>query len=528
MTEIAIIAAAVFALWCAIVLVYSYIRIARSYDVPQAPSPANRRTPPSHVRQAPPPASFPSLPGKVAESPWRRPGVRFTVRALQLVSVAALPALALLLPTPVHRTPTASACAFAEPPTTYETTEDRKLYMLAMDLAGHDELFPDDPFFSQRTIDTGTRQDRRKDDDVYVPPTLLKAISWIESVTTQGSQALPFGAIGPALVSFDCGYGIGQVTSGMTAPLGESNQPTDEQALVATHFAYNIGRGAAILSDKWNSAPESRPIVGIDTDSDPKIIENWYYAVWSYNGFTGPGANRSNHPADPIYGAWPRTPYSCGPASDGLSHNRSMHPYQELVYGCMAHPPKVKGDELWEPLEATLPDLQNPYWGTPLDLSNFRAPYRNMDIPTPKPAHEDPTDKPSSSDRRKVIGDPELEVDKRLVLVNVRPGKSASPAEVLISNGGDGIVPWRVSANKSWVTFSTLAGVAVGDDLTCLNSSPCDRTATLKISVDAKKIVGSDAAVVRIKGLGENGKTVEIAVFIRVNVAIGIPGTSKN
>jgi hypothetical protein len=444
-----------------------------------------------------------------------------------LFAVSAVLAVS-FLPLPDGEIPSASACAFAEPPTTYETTEDRELYMTAMDLAGHDALFPDDPFFSQTSIDVGTRDNRRKDDDVYVPPTLLKSISWIESVSTQGSVALPFGAIGPALVSFDCGYGIGQVTSGMTAPLGENNQPNDEQALVATHFAYNIGRGAAILIDKWNSAPESRPIAGIDTDSDPKIVENWYFAVWSYNGFTGPGANRSNHPMDPIYGSWPRTPYSCGPSNDGLSHNRSMHPYQELVYGCMANPPHVKGKELWEPLEATLPDLQNPYWRAPLELDKFQAPYTRMDMPTPKPMHEDETRKPSSSDRADVLGDPRLSVDKPIVLVHVRPGQSATPAELLISNDGTGIVPWRVSTNKSWVTFSTLAGVAVGDDLTCLASSPCDRSAELKISVDPRKVVGSDAAVVKIKGLGVNGKTVEVAVFIRVNVAIGIPGTSKN
>ena len=41
----------------------------------------------------------------------------------------------------------------------------------------------------------------------------------------------------------------------MTTPLGSGGQPTDQQALVATHFAYNIGRGMAILVDKWNSAP---------------------------------------------------------------------------------------------------------------------------------------------------------------------------------------------------------------------------------------------------------------------------------
>ncbi len=447
-------------------------------------------------------------------------------RLIWATTIAALALSATLIPRG-QRADVAEACAFVTPPTTYETTEDRKLYMQAMELAGYDMLFPADPFFSQRHIETGLRGNRVAS-PVYVPPTLLKAISWIESVATQGAPGLPFGAIGPSLVSFDCGHGIGQVTSGMTAPVGENGQPSDEQALVATHFAYNIGRASAILIDKWNSAPDSRPIAGIDTNSDPKIIENWYYAIWSYNGFTGPGANRSNHPMDPIYAAWPRTPYSCGAANDGLSHNRSLHPYQELVYGCMAHPPTVQNNELWRPLEATLPDLNNPYWRTPLELANFQFPYNQMDIPTPKPQHEDPTNRPSDNDRRAVLGAPRLSVDRPILLVNVRPNRSATPAEVRISNTGSGIVPWRVSANKSWITVSLQAGVAVGPDLPCLPASPCDRTSTLKISVDPRKIVGSDAAVVTIEGLGEGDARQEIAVFIRVNVAIGIPGTTRN
>jgi hypothetical protein len=50
----------------------------------------------------------------------------------------------------------------------------------------------------------------------------------------------------------------------------------------------------------------------------------------------------------------------------------------------------------------------------------------------------------------------------------------------------------------------------------------------LKVSVDPKKVLGSDAAIVRIEGLGLGGRRQEIAVFIQVNVAIGIPGTTKN
>jgi hypothetical protein len=473
---------------------------------------------------------------------------------------------------PLHRTPVVHACAFVDPPLTYETTEDRRLYMQAMELAGFDMLFPRDKFFSQPSIEVGARESRVSSPDVYVPPTLLKAISWIESSSSQGAADLPFGAIGPALVAFDCGYGIAQVTSGMTVPLGENNQPTDEQALVATHFAYNIGRGAAILIDKWNAAPDARPIVGIDTNSDPHIVENWYFAVWSYNGFTGPGANRSNHPMDPVYSAWPRTPYSCGPQTDGLGHDRSRYPYQELVYGCAAHPPMVKSAEvvanavqptptpraavagasptpgaanrpapavkpasvnaltvpLWQPMEATLPDLNNPYWRSPLELANFQYPYAKMDIPTPKPQHADPTARPPDLLRALVLGAPTLAVDRPIVLVNVRPGQSATAAEVRISNIGTGLIPWRVSSNKSWIRVSNQAGVAVGNDLPCTAGAACQRTATLKISVDPSKVLGSDAAVVHIQGLGPGAKSADVAVFIRINVAIGVPGTTRN
>ena len=61
-----------------------------------------------------------------------------------------------------------------------------------------------------------------------------------------------------------------QVTSGMTVPLGDNSQASPDQLLVATHYAYNIARGAAILADKWNAAPESRPIAGTDTESRPQ------------------------------------------------------------------------------------------------------------------------------------------------------------------------------------------------------------------------------------------------------------------
>ena len=123
--------------------------------------------------------------------------------------------------------PAIAACAFnTAQPTTYETTQDRRQYMTAMDLAGYNMLFTNDNFFSQLSIGTGTRANRSNSSDVFVPPTLLKAISWIESSSTNAAPSVPFGSVGPVLVSFDCGYGISQVTSGMTTPLGENGQPT--------------------------------------------------------------------------------------------------------------------------------------------------------------------------------------------------------------------------------------------------------------------------------------------------------------
>src|SRR3990170_8988788 len=280
--------------------------------------------------------------------------------------------------------PRAGACAFQDALTTYEGPQDRSLYRTALDLAAFNMLLPGDRNFALPPVEKGLRGSRTPS-TARAPAALLKGIAWIESALTQASGDIPYQAIGPVLVSFDCGYGVMQVTSGMTTPLGERGHPSPQQALIATHFAYNIARGALILADKWNQAPEQRPIAGTDTGGDPAIIENWYFAVWSYNGFTGPGANRSNHPLDPIYGSWPRVPYSCGPEDDGLGHNRGNYPYQELVFGCASHPPQVNGVKLWTPQPLDLPDLNDARWSGPLALSNFVYPYDRMDIPTPRP-----------------------------------------------------------------------------------------------------------------------------------------------
>lgn len=365
-------------------------------------------------------------------------------------------------------------CVFPFTPTTYEDLKDRRLFLDTIELAAFNMLFPGDEYFGLPDIELGTR-DNRTTQPGRVPSVLLKAIAYVESSITQNDASVPFGSIGPALIAFDCGHGVAQVTTEMTSPAGEGGLGTPQQALVATHYAYNIARGANILVQKWNDAPEEKPIAGIDTAGHPLVLENWYYAVWAYNGFTGPGANRSNHPMDPIYGSWPRTPYSCGPDEDGLGHNRSNYPYQELVFGCASNPPVVDGQPLWKPQAISLPDLNDPRFQEPLSLDNFIFPYSRMDLQTPQPFHLDQTPPPDPSLREKVLGQPQLMLNTEQISVQYASDIGPGYGFAHVFNTGTGVLPYYAVASVPWVTILPYTGVAVGLDMPCNVDSPCDR-----------------------------------------------------
>ncbi len=417
-------------------------------------------------------------------------------------------------------------CAFPFIPITYETLKDRRIYLDAIELAAFNMLFPGDAYFGLPDLAVGPRASRTVEPP-KVPPTLLKGVDWIESGITQAAVNVPFGSIGPALVSFDCGHGIAQVTSGMTAPLGENGRGSPEQALIASHFAYNIARGAFILADKWNQAPLNRPIAGTDFYGTPAIVEDWYFAVWSYNGFTGPGANRSNHPMDPIYGTWPRAGYSCGPTGDGKGHNRGNYPYQELVFGCVGSPPLVDNRPLWLPLPISLPDLNNPVYRTPLSLANFIFPYTNMDIPAPQPVHLDASPPPDPARRSAILGAPVLSLNKTATRIGVSSEGGSTVETVEIRNAGTGLLPWYATASVPWLTIKPYAGAAVGPELTCTPNSPCNRVSTLEISVDTTKAPpGRRVVSIEIRALGTTQSTtinVEVVQVIR----LGAPGVIR-
>jgi hypothetical protein len=314
----------------------------------------------------------------------------------------------------------------------------------------------------------------------------------------------------------------------MTVPAGEAGRGSPEQALVATHFAYNIARGAVILANKWNDAPELRPIAGTDTNALPNLLENWYFAVWAYNGFTGPGADRSNHPMDPIYGSWPRPGYSCGTTGDGKGHNRANYPYQELVFGCVSNPPVVDGKPLWAAQPISLPNLNDPAWREPLKLSNFVFPYLSMDIPTPQPFHLDSTPAPNPAARGQVLGSPQMSISKTDLKLGVSPGSGSTVETLDINNAGTGVLAWYATPSEPWLIVKPYAGAAEGGDLPCAPDVSCDRTGHLEISVDPTKApLGRATAAVRIQALGTN-QTQVINVEVTQVIRVGVPGITRH
>lgn len=166
------------------------------------------------------------------------------------------------------------------------------------------------------------------------PCELLKCIAQVESNWTQfcvpTTPADQVGGPSRTIISFDCGYGIGQVTSGMH--IGEA--PNFDRARVASDPTYNMATGTRILGDKWRATR----CVG---DNQPSIIEHWYSATWAYNGLS-----YTNNPNNPNFSST-RGVYN--PAVGGAA------PYQEKVFGRMQYPTSGR----WTSVSVAYPRLSD-------------------------------------------------------------------------------------------------------------------------------------------------------------------------
>jgi len=413
----------------------------------------------------------------------------------------------------------ATACAF-DPlrPSAYEADALRTRYLLALDGAATNQLFPADSYFRLPQVETGTRANR-VDGQRALPVEVLRAIGWVESSLTMASRSVRFDSIGPALVSFDCGHGVMQVTSGMTVPLGVDDRPSEAQVAVATSYPHNIARGAVILASKWNDAPQLRPIAGTDTGGDPAIIENWYYAVWAYNGFTGPGSKTSNHPLDPTL-AWPRAEYAC----DG-TQSRTRYPYQELVWGCMANPAEREEQQLWTAVPATLPDFTNPQFYEAMRLGNFTFPYREMDIPTPRPAHQ--TREPSVSNVASLLlGNPRLTVDQSSVTIRANGTPDQATARIRVSNAGTGLLSWSAISSDGFLVVTPPAGSAVGSGVPCTSGS-CP-AGEIEVTINPSLLPASRASATITINSPNTGSSTTVRVQVYADFEVAVPGTSRS
>ena len=148
------------------------------------------------------------------------------------------------------------------------------------------------------------------------PCEILEGIAMQESGWRQfcvpESPADQVGGASRTIIAFDCGYGVGQVTSGMH--VGET--PAFDRARVASDPTYNLATSTQIVAAKWRATK----CVG---DNQPTIIEDWYSATWAYNGLAYIN-NPTNPNYDPNRGVW-------NPAIGGAA------PYQEKVFGWIEH-----------------------------------------------------------------------------------------------------------------------------------------------------------------------------------------------
>ncbi|MER7707803.1 RHS repeat-associated core domain-containing protein [Kitasatospora sp. NPDC097605] len=202
-----------------------------------------------------------------------------------------------------------------------------------------------------------------------VPRSVYQAIVAQESNFSQASwHALP-GIAGGALVGdyygaggsiskmdyakADCGYGLGQVTNGMSK--GDTVYSVNGQTKIAVDYQENVSAGLQILERTWNQLYDA----GITVNGgNPRYLENWYLAAWAYNSGIQPtaafgnttgcvpsptctsaegnwGLGWANNPRNPDYPPT-RAPYLKNSYADA-AHPGSW-PYQERILGWIGQP----------------------------------------------------------------------------------------------------------------------------------------------------------------------------------------------
>lgn len=151
-----------------------------------------------------------------------------------------------------------------------------------------------------------------------IPPQILLGVLAQESNFWQASwHALPGVAGDPMVADYygapannidtinyanaDCGYGVGQITTGMhfsdqsywgsVSETGDSG--ADMQAKIAVDYTENIAAAVYALSQKWNQLATYSPAI-LANGGSAQYTTNWYMALWAYNSGINPQASTGN------------------------------------------------------------------------------------------------------------------------------------------------------------------------------------------------------------------------------------------
>ncbi|WP_372409252.1 SGNH/GDSL hydrolase family protein [Streptomyces luteireticuli] len=267
--------------------------------------------------------------------------------------------------------------------------------------------------YSPQSLFPLTSLDGGSGEDWHVPAQVMLGVTAQESNMWQAARTVVPGVTGnPLIGSFygvkyasngkqgdpwainwkesDCGYGVTQVTDGMRLAgkertddhgnkIEQPKSPVQQEA-VALDYAANIAAGVNILVDKWNLTRKDGMVIN---DGNPKSIENWFYALWTYNTGYHPqntagqnsgkwGVGWTNNPANPLWKI--NRGMFLESATGGDDYSQASHPqdwpYEEKVIGWAARPISA----MFKPGDFQ-PGYRAAWWTNPMERTKSKPPF---------------------------------------------------------------------------------------------------------------------------------------------------------
>jgi hypothetical protein len=131
----------------------------------------------------------------------------------------------------------------------------------------------------------------------------LTSFNWYGDWVSGSSGYVESNPLAITWAASDCGYGIGQVTTGMCLSKGQNGDPecqyatplsSEDQLAVAVDYQANIAASVQFLANDWNQLYSDGIIFNKQSSaSSPEAdyVNAWYMALWAYNSGLEPGTS---------------------------------------------------------------------------------------------------------------------------------------------------------------------------------------------------------------------------------------------